>query len=108
MSTPDPAALSSPLPVRLHDDGVSFDVVVVPRASRSKVVGRHAGALKVALAAPPVDGEANAALCALLAKALHVAKRAVRITHGERSKTKTVQVSGVTAEHVRLLLKESV
>jgi uncharacterized protein (TIGR00251 family) len=94
------------LPVRDHADGVSFDVVVVPRASRSKVVGLHGTALKVTLAAAPVDGEANAELCALLAKALSVPKRSVRIVRGEHSKTKTVQVDGVDAARVRGLLAE--
>jgi uncharacterized protein (TIGR00251 family) len=92
--------------VREQPNGVTFEVVVVPRASRSKVVGLHGTALKVTLAAPPVDGEANAELCALLAKALGVAKRAVRIVHGEHSKTKTVQVDGIDATRVQGLLAE--
>jgi uncharacterized protein len=92
------------LPVHELADGVSFDVVVVPRASRSKVVGLHGTALKITLAAPPVDGEANAELCAVLAKALGVAKRAVRVVRGEHSKSKTVQVDGVDAARVRGLL----
>jgi uncharacterized protein (TIGR00251 family) len=94
------------LTVREQPNGVTFEVVVVPRASRSKVVGLHGTALKVTLAAPPVDGEANAELCALLAKALGVAKRAVRIVHGEHSKTKTVQVDGIDATRVQGLLAE--
>ena len=77
-----------------------FQVLVVPRASRSKIAGVHAGALKVTLAAAPVDGEANAELCKVLAKALGVSKRAVQITHGEHSKHKTIQVNDITAEQV--------
>jgi uncharacterized protein (TIGR00251 family) len=84
---------------------VCFSVVVVPRASRSRIVGLHAEALKVTLAAPPVDGEANAELCAVLAKALGVARRAVRIVNGEHGKTKTVQVSGVSIERVQALAR---
>jgi uncharacterized protein len=95
---------SASLTVREQPSGVTFEVVVVPRASRSKVVGLHGTALKLTLAAPPVDGEANAELCALLAKALGVAKRAVRIVHGEHSKTKTVQVDGIDAARVQGLL----
>jgi uncharacterized protein (TIGR00251 family) len=85
---------------------VSFEVVVVPRASRSRVVGLHGDALKVTLAAPPVDGAANEALCETLAKALGVPKRAVHITHGAQSKTKTVQVDGVSEADVRKLAEE--
>jgi uncharacterized protein (TIGR00251 family) len=93
--------------IHTHEDGVSFDVVVVPRASRSRVMGvvetAHGAALKLTLAAPPVDGEANAELCATLAKALDVPRRAVQITHGERHKHKTVRVAGVSIDRVRKL-----
>jgi uncharacterized protein (TIGR00251 family) len=86
--------------VQRQADAVSFDVVVVPRASRSRIVGLSAGRLKITLAAAPVDGEANQALCELLAKQLSVPKRAVQVQRGERSKLKTVQVTGLTVEDV--------
>ncbi|HEX7480651.1 MAG TPA: DUF167 domain-containing protein [Polyangiales bacterium] len=86
--------------------GVSFSVRVSPRASRSAVTGLHDSALKVSLAAPPVDGEANAELCALLAKCLHVPKRAVSVLQGERGKSKVVRVLGVTRQAVLALVKE--
>jgi uncharacterized protein (TIGR00251 family) len=89
--------------VRSTPGAVSFEVVVVPRASRSKIAGLHGASLKVTLAAPPVEGEANAELCKLLAKALGVPKRSVQITHGEHSKHKTVQVEGATVEQVLCL-----
>jgi uncharacterized protein (TIGR00251 family) len=92
-----------PFSPRSEADAVSFEVVVVPRASRSRVVGLHDGRLKVTLAAPPVDGEANAELCATLAKALGVPKRSVSITHGEHSKHKTVRVNGASLERVMSL-----
>src|ERR1700712_4369894 len=84
--------------------GVSIPVQVVPRASRSQVVGVLAGALKVSLAAPPVDGAANAALCELIAERLGVPRRTVTISHGEHSKSKTVQVQGVDLAHVERAL----
>ena len=84
--------------------GVSFSVRVSPRASRSAVTGVHDSALKVSLAAPPVDGEANAALCELLAKRLGVPKRAVSVVQREHSKSKLVRVSGATAAAVLSLL----
>lgn len=93
--------------IRSQPGAVCFDVVVVPRASRSKIVGLHANSLKVSLAAPPVDGEANQALCDLIAKLLGVPKRAVQIQRGERSKHKSVLVSGVTVEQVISLLTPS-
>jgi hypothetical protein len=63
----------------------------------------HGDALKVRLAAPPVDGAANDALVTLLADELDVARRAVRIVSGESSRSKTVQIDGIDADHVERL-----
>ncbi len=60
----------------------------------------HGDALKVRLAAPPVDGAANEALLALLAESLGVARRAVRIVAGASGRSKVVDVDGVRAAHV--------
>jgi uncharacterized protein len=92
------------LELKVHQDGVSFGVRVSPRASRSAVTGLHDGALKVSLAAPPVDGEANAELIALLSKALGVPKRAVTIAQGDKGKSKVVRVAGVDAQAVLALV----
>jgi len=75
------------------DGCLSFQVQVVPRASRSEIVGEHNGALRVRLAAPPVDGAANRELVAVLARALHVARSAVMIDAGHAAKTKRVTIS---------------
>jgi uncharacterized protein len=83
---------------------VCFEVRVAPRASRAAISGTHAGALKLSLTAPPVEGAANAALIELLADALAVPKRAVRITRGQRGRNKTVCVEGVSADAVRALV----
>ncbi len=56
-------------------DGAELAVLVQPRASRTRVVGEHDGLLKIQLAAPPVDGEANAALLEFLARQLGVPRR---------------------------------
>ncbi len=77
--------------------GVVLEVLVQPRASRSRAVGVHDGRLKLQLAAPPVDGEANEALVELLARALGVRKADVTIVRGETGRRKTVRVAGVTA-----------
>ena len=81
--------------LREHDGGVTFDVLVQPRASRAKVGPLHDGRLKVAVTAPPVDGEANAAVIELLAKTLGVAKSAVDVVAGMTSRRKTVHVKGI-------------
>ena len=87
-----------------RDGGTSFAVHVAPRASRQAVLGVHDGALKVSLTAPPVEGAANDALVSMLAKALGVPRRAVRVLHGEHGRRKTVRVESVTAEAVRAAL----
>lgn len=77
--------------------GVRIDIRVAPRSSRDAVLGEHAGVLKIALTAPPVDGQANAALLSFLARKLGVAGKQIRITHGERGKTKRIEVDGINA-----------
>jgi hypothetical protein len=92
-------------PPWLREDGagVTLELLIQPRASRSRVVGEHAGRLKIQLAAPPVDGEANAALVDLLASVLHVRKADVEILRGETGKRKTVRVAGVSPERAAQL-----
>jgi uncharacterized protein (TIGR00251 family) len=79
------------------DGMLTFKVQVVPRASRSEIVGEHDGSLRVRVAAPPVDGAANEALVYILARALKVSRSAVTITAGHTSKLKHVSVTGATA-----------
>lgn len=80
--------------------GALLELLVQPRASRTRAVGEHDGRLKLQLAAPPVDGEANAALVEFLAGALGVRKGDVRIVRGETGRRKTVRVDGVPASRV--------
>ena len=75
-----------------------FSVRVVPRAARSEIAGEHEGALRVRIAAPPVEGAANVELVRTLARALGVPARSVEITSGHASKTKLVRVAGAAAE----------
>ena len=86
-----------------RDGAVTFDVLVQPRASRAKLGPVHDGRLKVAVTAPPVDGEANAAVIEVLAKAIGVAKGAVEVIAGASSRRKTVRVAGVTRAAVEAL-----
>jgi hypothetical protein len=81
--------------------GVVITVRVIPRAGRSGVAGTRDGALLVRLAAPPVEGAANAELIEVMAAVLRVPKRAVTILAGERARLKRVRVEGVTEDVVR-------
>ena len=69
---------------------------VVPRSSRSEVVGEHNGALRVRLAAPPVDGAANDELIHVLAKTFKVPRSAVTILSGHSGRLKQVSIDGVS------------
>lgn len=82
---------------------VVFDVRVTPRGRRDAIEGEHAGALKVRLTAPPVDGRANEALRRLLAARLNVPVGAVKIVAGETNRTKRVSVAGVSPAQVLAL-----
>ncbi len=90
--------------VRDEPGGAVLEVLVQPRASRTRVVGEHDGRLKVQLAAPPVEGEANRALIDFLAGALRVRKADVVLQRGETGRRKTVRVAGVSAAQVRAAL----
>ena len=72
---------------------VRLSVRVQPRAARSRVAGRHGDALKLQVAAPPVDGAANAAVIELLADWLGVPRRDLRLAHGERGRDKVVAIA---------------
>lgn len=87
--------------VREVGGDVELDVVVVPRASRSRVVGIHGDRVKVQLAAPPVDGAANEELVGLFAALFEVPRRAVAIVRGETSRRKTVRIEGGDAVAIR-------
>jgi uncharacterized protein len=83
---------------------VTIDVLVQPRASRARIGPRHDGRIKIAITAPPVDGEANAAVIELVAKALRVPRSAVAITAGHSSRRKTLAIAGVTLAQIEELL----
>lgn len=91
--------------VTSKDGKVSFAVRVRPRASQDEIVGEHQGALKIRLTASPVDDRANEALRKLLATRLNVPLAAVRIAAGEHSRTKRVEILGVTAAMIEALLE---
>lgn len=86
-----------------HDGSITFAIRVVPRASKSEIVGEVEGCLKVRISAPPVDGAANEEVVKVLAKAFGVAKSNVSIVSGEKSKTKRIRVIGATLEQLRQL-----
>jgi uncharacterized protein YggU (UPF0235/DUF167 family) len=100
MAAPKGPAAGSPALTRLT-------VRAKPRASRSRIVKVDGLSLEAALAAPPVDGAANAALLELLSDALGVPKRALRLVVGEGSRNKVVEVSGLAPEEAQRRLSQA-
>ena len=88
-------------PITPAADGVILRVRAKPRASKSRVLGVREGSVEVAIAAPPVDGEANAELVRTLARHLGVPRSSVTIESGEAGRTKRVRIVGISAEGAR-------
>ena len=84
--------------------GVTLDVLVTPRASRERIGPVVGDRLKIAVTAPPVDGEANAAVIAALARALGVPRSQVTLVAGASGRRKRVRVEGVTGAAVEALI----
>lgn len=77
--------------------GIRLTLHVQPGARKSEVAGEHGEALKIRLAAPPVEGKANAELLRWLADYLGVPRKAVTLLSGERNRHKIVAVDGIDA-----------
>jgi uncharacterized protein (TIGR00251 family) len=86
-------------------ESFTVDVLVQPRASRAKIGPRHDGRIKIAVTAPPVDGEANAAVIELIAKALGVSRSSVEVIAGASSRRKTLRVTGATTSQLEELIE---
>lgn len=93
-------------PVRLEQGRLYLSLYLQPRASRDQFLGLHGNAVKLAITAPPVDGQANSHLIKYLAKQFKVAKGQVRIVRGELGRHKTVAIEAprqIPAEIAALL-----
>lgn len=77
-------------------DEARIEVRLQPRASRDELLGVRDGVLHARVSAPPVAGEANRALCRLIAEHARVAPSRVEVLRGARGRSKLVRVSGVT------------
>ena len=85
-------------------DGVVLRLHIQPGAKKTEIAGLHGEALKIRLAAPPVDGKANACLVEFLARRLGVAKSAVELISGDSSRAKRVRVAGIDSASARQFL----
>lgn len=90
---------------RIAGDGrMTLTLHIQPGAKKTECAGLHGDALKIRLAAPPVDGKANEALLRFVADRLHLPKSAVILKSGQTSRHKVVEVSGAAPEAVTALL----
>jgi uncharacterized protein (TIGR00251 family) len=84
---------------------ITLEILVQPRASRAKIGPMHDGRLKIAVTAPPVDGEANAAVVELLARRLGIARGDIAVIAGASSRRKTLRIDRVTAQQIEELIE---
>ena len=87
--------------LKVTSDGVLLSLHVQPGAKRSEIVGLRGDALKIRLAAPPVDGKANACLVNFLAEVLALPKSGINLVSGQSSRSKRVVVALLTADEIR-------
>lgn len=85
-------------------DSIRLNIKVVPSASGDGIVGWLGDTLKVRVSAPPEKGKANKAVRALIARSLGISIRSVEIVAGDTSRTKRVDLRGVSAEHLEKVL----
>ena len=90
--------------IQEREGAVRFLVRVQPRASKDEIAGEIGGAVKVRLQAPAVEDRANEALVEFLSQLLKTSRTAVRILSGERSRTKRIEIRGVTRQQIVALL----
>jgi uncharacterized protein (TIGR00251 family) len=98
---------TSPPFLRTSKAGVILEVVVAPRAKRSKFVGFHGGYPKIALAAPPIEGRANEELVSFLKGLLDIPARDIEMVRGDASRRKAVLLRGISTEKVLQVLETS-
>lgn len=86
------------LDIKEDEKGIIFKVRVQPRAAKNQISGLYGDALKLRVTSPPVEGEANEACRALLAKVLKVPRGRVELVKGETGRNKVIRVSGISKE----------
>lgn len=86
--------------LRSDGDGVILNLHIQPGAKKTEIVGLYGDALKIRLAAPPVDGKANAALVAFIAAKVGAGRTAVEVISGQTSRAKRVRVAGIAPTDV--------
>jgi len=87
--------------VATYNGSVILSVRVQPRAPRTNIVGELGGALKIRLAAPPVDGKANEELIRFFAQIFNLPRKEIEIISGEKSRNKQLRINGISVDQIR-------
>ncbi len=90
-----------------EEGAITFTIRAQPRATKSAIVGEVEGALKLKLAAPPIDGAANEELIRFLAKLLAVPRRNISILSGATAKTKIIRITGLTGQQFKTAFSQT-
>ena len=88
----------------LPDGSLLLKLLVQPKASRNEIAGLHNDALKIRLTTPPIEGRANKAVIAFIAKQLHLPKSSLTIKSGHQNRNKQVLIQGCEEKKARQLL----
>jgi uncharacterized protein (TIGR00251 family) len=90
------------------DGSITFPVRVIPRSSKTEIVGEHDGMLKIKLKSPPVNGAANDELIRFLSKLFGVPNATIEIVSGEASRSKRIRISGIAAAPINAILQAKI
>ena len=96
--------MTMPITITPHSEGAILAVRAQPGAKRNAVLGEQAGALKIAVTAPPEDGRANAALVEVLRDWLGLKRSQVELASGQTNRNKTFLIRGLTVEALQSLV----
>ncbi len=89
---------------KIDKDKLTLNIYVVPRSSKTEIIGIYADSLKIKLKAPPVDNAANEELIKFIANNLVISKSSIEIVKGHNQKRKVISVIGVNEEKVKRLI----
>lgn len=89
-------------------DGILLSIYVQTRSSSNKIAGRHGDALKICITTPPIEGKANKAVIAFLAKFFGLPKSSVTIKSGKKSRTKSIKLAGISINEAEKTLSNFV
>ena len=88
------------------NDGVLLSIYVQPRSSSNKIAGQHGDALKICITTPHIEGKANKAVIAFLAKFFGLPKSSVTLQSGKKNRTKSIKLAGISCSEVEKKLSD--